>query len=135
MNLIKEIIIINPPHKHSLVYKREKFDAKGNLTKSLDGPCYGMDLMKTLDGAVLYKSSLQDTIKSQQQKNIDKIKKYEAFRKSPEFAKKLKEMENNVKLFFKATIHNTIYVKVTDSIMDALFNILYVYTTSSIEGR
>lgn len=70
------------------------FDAKGNLTKSLDGPCYGMDLMKTLDGAVLYKSSLQDTIKSQQQKNIDKIKKYEAFRKSPEFAKKLKEMEN-----------------------------------------
>lgn len=70
------------------------YDAKKTIVKELDAPCYGLQMMKTLDGAVLYKSSSQDTIKSQQQKNIDKIKKYEAFRKSPEFAKKLKEMEN-----------------------------------------
>ena len=70
------------------------YDAEKNIIKDLDAPCYGLQLMKTLDGTVLYKSSLQDTIKSQQQENIDKIKKYEAFRKSPEFAKKLKEMEN-----------------------------------------
>ncbi|RZL31515.1 MAG: hypothetical protein EOO96_15980, partial [Pedobacter sp.] len=69
-------------------------DTKGNILKELDGPCYGLQMMKTLDGAVLYKPSLQDTIKSQQKKNIDKIKKYEAYRKSPEFVKKLKDMED-----------------------------------------
>ena len=29
-------------------------DSKGNVVKQLDGPCYGMDLMKTLDGKVLF---------------------------------------------------------------------------------
>ncbi|RZL47761.1 MAG: M56 family metallopeptidase [Pedobacter sp.] len=29
-------------------------DAKGNIIKQLDSPCYGMDMMKTLDGKVLF---------------------------------------------------------------------------------
>jgi hypothetical protein len=36
MELIKEIIIDNPPHKWSLVYKKEKFDAKGKLVTHQD---------------------------------------------------------------------------------------------------
>src|SRR6478736_3918033 len=31
LNLIKEIIIENPPTKFTLDYKKEKFDSKGNL--------------------------------------------------------------------------------------------------------
>lgn len=36
MELIKEIIINNPPIKWSLVYKKEKFDAKGKLVTHQD---------------------------------------------------------------------------------------------------
>ena len=34
--LIKEIVIVNPRHKWSLVYKKEKFDAKGKLVTHQD---------------------------------------------------------------------------------------------------
>jgi hypothetical protein len=36
MDLIKEIIIDNPPHKWSLVYKKQKFDSKGKLVTHQD---------------------------------------------------------------------------------------------------
>jgi len=36
MPLIKEIVIDNPPHKWSLVYKKEKFDSKGKLVTHQD---------------------------------------------------------------------------------------------------
>ena len=36
MDLIKEIIIENPPHKWSLVYKKQKYDSKGKLVTHQD---------------------------------------------------------------------------------------------------
>jgi hypothetical protein len=36
MELIKEIVIENPPHKWSLVYKKQKFDGKGKLVTHQD---------------------------------------------------------------------------------------------------
>jgi hypothetical protein len=34
--LIKEIVVVDPPTKWSLVYKKEKFDSKGNLVTKQD---------------------------------------------------------------------------------------------------
>lgn len=36
MDLIKEIVIVNPPHKWTLNYKKDKFDSKGKLVTHQD---------------------------------------------------------------------------------------------------
>jgi beta-lactamase regulating signal transducer with metallopeptidase domain/lipopolysaccharide export system protein LptA len=81
-------------------------DSKGNKIKKLERPCYGMSKLTNAKGVVLFdlddaelkkqistqlKITKQDTSKAQ--KDLEKKRKYEAFRKSPEFEKKLQEMK------------------------------------------
>ncbi|TKC12260.1 hypothetical protein FA048_01165 [Pedobacter polaris] len=86
-------------------------DKKGNFIRKLEKPCYLMSELSRLDGTILYQiktpaikadslhteaSNLnaQDTIKTQKQKNLERKREFEAFRKSPEYAKKVQEMKD-----------------------------------------